>query len=452
MTRPEPTPLQVAFVDDDADLRLANVQALEIAGLAATPFASGHELLEWLTPDFGGIVVSDVRMPGMDGIELFRRIRAVDADIPVVLISGHADIPMAVEAMSEGAYDFLAKPYAVARLVETVRRALEKRTLVLENRRLKALAAGAEEEAALIGETAAMVRLRQTIRDLADVDVDVLVLGETGSGKEVVASLLHRLSRRRREKPFVALNCGALPDTVIESELFGYEPGAFTGAQKKRVGRIEHSSGGTLFLDELESMPLSAQVKLLRVLETREIAPLGSNALRRVDLRVVAATKLDLADAANRRAFRDDLYYRLNVVTLRIPPLRERRRDVPLLFTHFLARAAEKHGRRPPRMDRAVERHLVENDWPGNVRELLHFAERVALGLNEPMMPASAHESGAAMTLPERLGVIEANLIREALEAHRGDVRATLQSLGIPRKTFYDKLARYGIERAAYEP
>lgn len=451
MTRPEP-PALVAFVDDDADLRIANVQALEIAGFSAAPFAAGAELLEWLTPDFAGVVVSDVRMPGMDGIELFRRIRAVDTDIPVVLISGHADIPMAVEAMSEGAYDFLAKPYAVARLVETVRRALEKRALILENRRLRELAAGAEEDGALIGETPAMVRLRQTIRDLADVDVDVLVLGETGSGKEVVASLLHRLSRRRRARPFVALNCGALPDTVIESELFGYEPGAFTGAQKKRVGRIEHSSGGTLFLDELESMPLSAQVKLLRVLETREIAPLGSNDLRRVDLRVVAATKLDLSEAANRRAFRDDLYYRLNVVTLRLPPLRERRRDVPLLFSHFLARAAEKHGRRLPRLDRSVERHLVESDWPGNVRELLHFAERVALGLAEPMGPPAATSSGGAMTLPERLGVIEANLIREALEAHQGDVRATLQTLGIPRKTFYDKLARYGIERAAYEP
>lgn len=446
------TALQVAFVDDDEDLRLANVQALEIAGLDALPFSGAAPLLERLTPDFAGIVVSDVRMPGLDGIALFRRIRAVDADIPVVLISGHADIPMAVEAMSEGAYDFLAKPYPIARLVETVRRALEKRALVLENRRLRALAEGGEAESALVGETPAMVRLRQTIRDLADVDVDVLVLGETGSGKEVVASLLHRLSRRRRARPFVALNCGALPDTVIESELFGYEPGAFTGAQKKRVGRIEHSSGGTLFLDELESMPMAAQVKLLRVLETREIAPLGSNELRRVDLRVVAATKLDLGEPANRRAFRDDLYYRLNVVTLRIPPLRERRRDVPLLFAHFLARAAEKHGRPSPKLDRAVERHLVESDWPGNVRELVHFAERVALGLAEPARPLAAAPGDAPLSLPERLAAIEANLIREALEAHQGDVRATLQTLGIPRKTFYDKLTRYGIERAAYEP
>lgn len=442
--------VDVAFVDDDEDLRDANVQALQLAGLRAAPFSAAAELLDRLTPDFPGVVVTDVRMPGMNGIELFRHIRALDADIPVVLISGHADIAMAVEAMSEGAYDFIAKPYAGARLAETLRRALEKRALVMENRRLRALAAADEGDSALIGETPAMLRLRHMIRDLADVDVDVLVLGETGTGKEVVANLLHRLGHRGT-RPFVALNCGGLPETVIESELFGYEAGAFTGAQKKRIGRIEHSSGGTLFLDELESMAVSAQVKLLRVLETREIAPLGSNELRPVDLRVVAATKIDLADPQARGDFRADLFYRLNVVTLRIPPLRERRRDVPLLFAHFLARAARKYGRDVPKLGRAVERHLVENDWAGNVRELVHFAERVALGLDEATPRASAATGRPGQSLPERLGTIEANLIREALERHGGDVRATIEALGIPRKTFYDKLARYGIERAAYE-
>jgi two-component system C4-dicarboxylate transport response regulator DctD len=442
--------IEIAFVDDDADLRDANAQALRLAGLTPVPLGSAQAALDRIGADYPGVVVTDVRMPGMDGIELFRRLKALDPDIPVILISGHADIAMAVAAMSEGAYDFIAKPYAVDRLVETLRRAIEKRALILENRRLRALAADPEEESALLGETPAIVRLRQTIRDLADVDVDVLVVGETGTGKEVVASLMHRLGRRR-DKPFVALNCGALPDSVIESELFGYEPGAFTGAQKRRVGRIEHSSGGTLFLDELESMPSAAQVKLLRVLEMREIVPLGSNELRRVDLRVVAATKIDLGDPAQRRDFREDLYYRLNVVTLRIPPLRERRRDVPLLFAQFLARAARKYGREPPVLDRSIERHLVENAWAGNVRELVHFAERVALGLSGDIPPAPLQEGDAPTSLPERLNAIEANLIREALEANRGDVRATLDLLRIPRKTFYDKLARHGIDRAAYE-
>jgi two-component system C4-dicarboxylate transport response regulator DctD len=442
--------IEIAFVDDDADLRDANAQALRLAGLTPVPLGSAQAALDRIGTDYPGVVVTDVRMPGMDGIELFRRLKALDPDIPVILISGHADIAMAVAAMSEGAYDFIAKPYAVDRLVETLCRAIEKRALILENRRLRALAADPEEESALIGETPAIVRLRQTIRDLADVDVDVLVVGETGTGKEVVASLMHRLGRRR-DKPFVALNCGALPDSVIESELFGYEPGAFTGAQKKRVGRIEHSSGGTLFLDELESMPSAAQVKLLRVLEMREIVPLGSNELRRVDLRVVAASKINLGDPAQRGDFREDLYYRLNVVTLRIPPLRERRRDVPLLFAQFLARAARKYGREPPVLDHSIERHLVENAWAGNVRELVHFAERVALGLSGDLPPAPLQEGDAPMSLPERLNAIEANLIREALEANQGDVRATLDLLRIPRKTFYDKLARHGIDRAAYE-
>lgn len=451
MTGPDsiPATIEVAFVDDDPDLRDANAQALRLAGFTAVPLGSAQAALARIGGDYAGVVVTDVRMPVMDGIELFRRLRTLDPDIPVIVISGHADIAMAVEAMSEGAYDFIAKPYSTDRLVETLRRAIEKRALVLENRRLRALAAAPDEETALLGEAPAILRLRQTIRDLADVDVDVLVLGETGTGKEVVANLLHRLGRRR-DKPFVALNCGALPDSVIESELFGYEAGAFTGAQKKRIGRIEHSSGGTLFLDELESMPPSAQVKLLRVLEMREIAPLGSNDLRRVDLRVVAATKVDLGDPAQRGDFREDLYYRLNVVTLRIPPLRERRRDVPLLFAQFLARAARKYGREVPVLDRSVERHLVENAWTGNVRELVHFAERVALGVAGDVPAAQIREDLAAASLPERLNAIEANLIREALEASRGDVRATLETLGIPRKTFYDKLARHGIDRAAY--
>jgi two-component system C4-dicarboxylate transport response regulator DctD len=246
----------------------------------------------------------------------------------------------------------------------------------------------------------------------------------------------------------VALNCGALPEAVIESELFGHEPGAFTGAQKKRVGRIEHSSGGTLFLDEIESMAPALQVKLLRVLETREVAPLGTNEVRPLDLRVVAASKVDLGEASAAGRFREDLFYRLNVVTVRIPPLRERKGDIPLLFAHFSDRAAARFRRPAPPLTAAVERQLLAHDWPGNVRELSHFAERFVLGLEaaeEP--PAPEHAEG---TLPERVERYEGQVIRAALEATGGDVRATLQALGIPRKTFYDKLARHGIDRAQY--
>ena len=438
---------RVAFVDDEAELRDANVQTLELAGLDPLPLSSGAEALAQLDAGFEGVVVSDVRMPGMDGLTLFRRLRELDPDLPVILVTGHGDIAMAVSAIQEGAYDFIPKPYAPEALLASVRRALEKRRLVLENRRLREAAQGADTDGLLLGETPAMQRLRRTLRHVADADVDVLVVGETGAGKEVVSAALHRWSRRAA-RPFVALNCGALPEAVIESELFGHEPGAFTGAQKKRVGRIEHSSGGTLFLDEIESMAPALQVKLLRVLETREVAPLGTNEVRPLDLRVVAASKVDLGEAASAGRFREDLFYRLNVVTVCIPPLRERRGDIPLLFAHFLERAAARFRRPAPPLTAAVERHLLSHPWPGNVRELSHFAERFVLGLEAPE-EASLPDTGDG-TLPERVERFEGTLIRAALQANGGDVRATLQALGIPRKTFYDKLTRHGIDRAQY--
>jgi two-component system C4-dicarboxylate transport response regulator DctD len=269
-----------------------------------------------------------------------------------------------------------------------------------------------------------------------------------------VASLLHRWSRRAKGN-FVALNCGALPETVIESELFGHEAGAFTGAQKKRVGRVEHSSGGTLFLDEIESMPAAAQVQMLRVLEMREVMPLGTNEVRPVDLRVVAAAKVDLGDPRQRGEFREDLYYRLNVVTISIPPLRDRRDDIPLLFAHFTERAANRFKRQAPSASPQLYRHLKSHDWPGNVRELSHFAERFVLGLETT--PAEPEQGGmedkeVPLSLPARIDRFEADIIRETLTRNEGNVRRTIETLGIPRKTFYDKLQRHGIERAAFSP
>ncbi|RVN79176.1 sigma-54-dependent Fis family transcriptional regulator [Sinorhizobium meliloti] len=439
----------VFLIDDDRDLRKAMQQTLELAGFTVSSFASATEALAGLSGDFAGIVISDIRMPGMDGLALFRKILALDPDLPMILVTGHGDIPMAVQAIQDGAYDFIAKPFAADRLVQSARRAEEKRRLVMENRSLRRAAEAASEGLPLIGQTPAMERLRQTLKHIADTDVDVLVAGETGSGKEVVATLLHQWSRRRTGN-FVALNCGALPETVIESELFGHEPGAFTGAVKKRIGRIEHASGGTLFLDEIEAMPPATQVKMLRVLEAREITPLGTNLTRPVDIRVVAAAKVDLGNPAARGDFREDLYYRLNVVTLSIPPLRERSDDIPLLFSHFLARASERFGREVPAISAAMRAYLAAHSWPGNVRELSHFAERVALGVEGNLgVPAAAPASSGA-TLPERLERYEADILKQALTAHRGDVKETLQALGIPRKTFYDKLQRHGINRADY--
>lgn len=439
----------VYLVDDDNHLRKAMKQTLELAGFAVTALPSATEALQTLDSSFEGIVVSDIRMPGIDGLAFYRRIAAFDADLPVILVTGHGDIPMAVQALQDGVYDFIPKPFATDRLVQSARRALEKRRLVMENRALKQAAETAGDSLPLIGQTPVMERLRQTIRHIADTDVDVLVAGETGSGKEVVATLLHNWSRRRSGN-FVALNCGALPETVIESELFGHEPGAFTGALKKRVGRIEHASGGTLFLDEIEAMPPATQVKMLRVLEAREIMPLGTNQIRPVDIRVVAAAKIDLGDPAQRGDFRDDLYFRLNVVTLSIPPLRERRDDIPLLFSHFLTRAAERFKREAPMVSSAVQQHLITHNWPGNVRELSHFAERVVLGVEGPLGQPVAAAEQSGFTLPERLEHYEAEILKDVLRAQRGDVKATIEALGIPRKTFYDKLQRHGINRADY--
>ncbi|MDX8534057.1 sigma-54 dependent transcriptional regulator [Mesorhizobium sp. VK25A] len=449
MTKQDPAP--VILIDDDRDLLKATRQTLELAGFAVSAYAVASEALAALDRDFAGVVVSDIRMPEIDGLQLFDCVLHLDPDIPVILVTGHGDIAMAVKAIKDGAYDFITKPFAADRLAQSVARAAEKRRLVMENRALREAAEQAQEGLPLIGQTPAMERLRRTLRQIADTDVDVLVTGETGSGKEVVAGLLHRWSRRAKGN-FVALNCGTLPETVIESELFGHEAGAFTGAQKKRIGRIEHSSGGTLFLDEIESMPPSTQVQMLRVLEAREVTPLGTNEIRPVDLRIVAAAKVDLGDPGQRGAFREDLYYRLNVVTLSIPPLRERRDDVPLLFGYFAERAAARFRRTVPAISTAIQRHLKDHDWPGNVRELAHFAERFVLGLDdvgETPSPA-AMESDGALPLPERLDRYEAEIIRETLGRNDGDVRRTIEALGIPRKTFYDKLQRHGIVRSDF--
>ncbi|GJE03445.1 sigma-54-dependent transcriptional regulator [Methylobacterium isbiliense] len=439
---------RIVFVDDEEDVRLANRQSLELDGFPVEVFPAAEPALKAILAQPPGVVVTDVRLPGLDGLGLFQALQEADPDLPVILITGHGDITMAVRAMRAGAYDFLAKPYPADSLIGSVRRALERRRLVLENRGLQArLDAAVAEDPAFLGVSPEITRLRRFVRDVAQADVDVLVLGETGSGKEVVANALHRWSRRARGN-FVAMNCGALPDSVVESELFGHEAGAFTGALKRRVGKIEHAHGGTLFLDEIESMPLSLQVKLLRVLQERSVEPLGTNEIRPVDMRVVAATKIDLAQAAAQGTFRDDLYFRLNVVTVSIPPLRERREDVALLFEHFLGRAAARFNRAPPPVTPAIREFLSRHDWPGNVRELGHFAERCALGLGPSAPEASAPER--VLTLAEQVDRFERGLIRDELIMAGGDVRLAAEALGTPRKTLYDKLARHGLDPNAY--
>ncbi|MFC3608511.1 sigma-54-dependent transcriptional regulator [Stutzerimonas tarimensis] len=451
MTRPLDHQTQVLLIDDDPHLRRALAQTLDLAGLKVTDLGDARGVAERLTPDWPGVVVSDIRMPGLDGLELLAEIRARDTELPVMLITGHGDVPLAVQAMRAGAYDFLEKPFASDALLDSVRRALEVRRLVVENRSLRLALADRQQLASrLLGQSPGAGRLRDQIAALAATQADVLILGETGAGKEVVARALHDLSSRRNG-PFVAINAGALAESVVESELFGHEPGAFTGAQKRRIGKFEYASGGTLFLDEIESMSLDVQVKLLRLLQERVVERLGGNGLIPLDIRVVAATKEDLRQAADQGRFRADLYYRLNVAPLRIPPLRERSEDILPLFQHFAEAGAARHGL-PPRASTAVERaSLLRHNWPGNVRELQNAAERFALGLELGLdvalgapvagMPASAN----AGSLSEQVEAYERALIAAALDGPRSSVRSVAEALGLPRRTLHDKLRKYGL-------
>ena len=437
-------PTAVALIEDDADFRHALVERLTLEGYDVRAFSGAEPALRAIDADFPGVVITDLRMPGLDGRQLLSRLQALDAALPIIMITGHGDITDAVAAMKDGAYDFVAKPFPFERLQDSLNRALEKRGLVLDNRRLLAMASDSGQELPLAGSSRAITALRATIAQIADARMDVLIEGETGTGKEAVARALHN-GGRRRLAPFVAVNCGALPDGLIESELFGHELGAFAGALRRRVGHVERAHNGSLFLDEVESMPLAVQVKILRVLEEREVHPIGANEPRALDLRVLASSKIDLGEAARGGAFREDLYYRLNVVRLRVPPLRERREDIPLLFAHFLRRAADRHGVDIPSISDSVRRLLVEADWPGNIRELAHFAERVALSLDD-----NTRAPDHGLSLPDRVNRFEGELLRDALQSHRGDISAVLAEMQVPRKTLYDKLQRHGLKPADF--
>jgi two-component system C4-dicarboxylate transport response regulator DctD len=437
---------RVVLIDDEEMVRLSMEQALQLAGIAVEAYDSAEAALPAITRDFSGIVVSDVRLPGRDGLELLADIRRRDPELPVVLVTGHGDIAMAVAAMREGAYHFIEKPFVNDAFVEVVRRALEKRALVTENRRLRSAldrgeARGSAVERCLVGQSPAMRRLRDDVASLASAAADVLVLGETGAGKEQVARALHE-GGARAAKPFVAINCGAIPESMFESEMFGHEAGAFTGAGKRRIGKVEHASGGTLFLDEVESMPLALQVKLLRVLQERRIERLGSNTGVPVDLRVVAATKEDLDALSESGRFRRDLFFRLNVVTLTLPPLRERREDIPLLFEQFVVQAAVKYQRPVIEVPPSLRRSLMLADWPGNVRELKNAAERAVLGFLSPDLAGAAD---AAPGLDALLDRVERLVIEDALKASGQRIAEAARALGLPRKTLSDRMRRLGL-------
>jgi len=436
---------QVLFIDDEEHLRVACSQALELAGFNVESHASANDALERIDSHWAGVVVTDVKMAGMTGLELMATALERDPELPVILITGHGDVPMAVDAMRDGAYDFIEKPFASEILVDAVRRAVDKRKLVLENRALREAISGATRlENMIVGTTPAAAKLRDQITSLAATNADILIRGETGTGKELVARALHQHSPRA-DRHFVPINCAALPETLIESELFGHVRGAFTGANENRVGKFEYATGGTLFLDEIESMPLELQGRLLRVLEDRLVVPLGSNTEVPVDVCVIAATKTDLKENAS-GTFREDLFYRLNVLAIAVPPLRDRKDDILPLMLHFLDQAALRFKRPAPDLSPQDIADLTTHPWPGNVRELKNAAMRFALGQGLGMETADGNPAEAtAGVLADQIGTFEKSVIRACLERHHYRLKPTYEELGVSRKTLYDKIRKYDL-------
>ena len=439
---------QVIVIDNDPHVCKAAGQALSLAGYKVTCCHSGDEATGPLSSGQIDVVVCDVKMPGMDGFALLKYVASLDSDLPVILITGHGDVSMAVEAMRQGAYDFIEKPLSSSRLIDVVGRAMEKRRLILDNRSLRAEVQRQDGlESVILGRSPRIEDLRRTILNVADTDTDVLIIGETGTGKELVARCLHEQSRRQGKR-FVAINCGAMPESIIENELFGHEPGAYTGADRLHIGKFELADGGTLFLDEIESMPLALQVRLLRVLQERSIDRLGGGDPIPLNLRVIAASKENLLQLSEQGSFRTDLYYRLNVVTIHIPPLRQRLEDIPLLFTHFLLKAAKRLERLPPELSPALREKLMRHTWPGNVRELQNVAERTVLGLPNQCEELEPHqETTNSPSLREQLAAFEKCILEQELLLNKGSISQTCASLDLPRKTLYYKLKKHGLRR-----
>ncbi|MDF0535694.1 sigma-54-dependent Fis family transcriptional regulator [Shewanella yunxiaonensis] len=441
--------ITVLVLDDEPHIGTVLTQLFELEGISAKSSTQPQDILKLLDRNWMGVVITDVNMPGMDGISVMHQIQQRDADIPVILITGFGDIAMAVSAVKQGAYDFLEKPFNNEHILDVVKRALEKRALTLENRKLKQeLESQSLPGPRILGNSPGIRQMRHIIHQVLDTPADILVHGETGTGKELVARYLHDHSPRGAAN-FVAINCGAIPETIIESELFGAEAGAFTGAEKTRIGKFEYANGGTLFLDEIESTPMSLQVKLLRVLEDRKVVRLGSNKSIDLDIRIIAATKVDLKALCDKGEFRHDLFYRLNLVTIEIPPLRDRREDISLLFLHFSRVASARYHKELIALDASQVARLSTYEWPGNVRELRNLAERyVLLGADAAFGAMSSGDPlHSGMSLTQRVEFFERLLIEDALNHNKGSIKNTMEQLELPRKTLYDKMRKYGLER-----
>lgn len=445
---------EILVVDDDLYLLAAIKQTLTLNGYAVRTFGNPIEALASIEGHTFAAVLADIRMPEMSGMTLLERILEKDADLPVILITGHGDISLAVEAVKKGAYNFLQKPVDEDIILASLSRAIERRQLVLENRRLEQQLIASRESRSrfygLVGSHPAMLGLYSLIEAIAGESDPVLIVGETGTGKELVARAIHDAGRRGKA-PYVAVNMGAIPSEMIESELFGHEKGAFTGAIQRKVGTFEYAGEGTLFLDEICSMPAQLQSKLLRVLEERSFTRLGSNAVIPLKARIIAATNRDLESEIVKGTFRQDLYFRLNVLPVHLPPLRERKEDIPLLVDYFWNEYCGGQDNEARPCSPELIRQLAVQDWPGNIRELRNFVRRYCvLGERDssPARTASPIAEPETATLPwkEYMDQQERLYVEQILRKVGGQVSAAHQLMGISRKSLYDKVNKYGIE------
>ncbi|MHB8535802.1 MAG: sigma-54-dependent transcriptional regulator [Sulfuricaulis sp.] len=457
----------ILVIDDQEPHRDLIRDVLTASGYAVETAASGEEALERMQRGDISLMLTDQLMRGMSGIDLMRRVRAQKPELPVVIVTAHGTVDTAVNAMKAGATDYIQKPFTPEELLIVVRRVLERLDLVEEVQTLRRRIAEPYRFDRIVSQSPKMTEVFEVIRHLVDLDTTVLITGETGTGKELVAHAIHYNSNRRNQR-FVRINCGALPETLLESELFGHERGAFSGATHARSGKFEYASGGTLLLDEIGDISPAMQLKLLRVLQEKEIQRVGGNETIRVDVRIMATTNRDLETAIAAKAFRSDLYYRLNVVRIQLPPLRERMEDVPLLAEHFLRVFGEKTGRALQGIDRGAMNALTEYPWPGNVRELANVIERAAvmaggdriMAVDLPVGTTPAHPNAAAdrldLDLPFKEGrqqVIaeyEKAYLVNCLRRYKGNIGQCAQHCGVDAKTFYRKMQEYDLDKHVF--
>lgn len=448
----------ILIAEDEPSQRELLEGFLKKEGFAVETASNGREAIEKIEADFFDLALLDYKMPELDGLQTLREIRIRFPELPVVMMTAYGTVETAVASLKEGAIDYLTKPIDLDELLLILRSVLERSNLIRENRELKARLQQRYGFPNIISNSPKMEEVMGLVARVAPSQATVLIRGESGTGKELIANAIHHASARA-DKPFLKVNCAAIPETLLESELFGHEKGAFTGALQKRIGRFEEADGGTLFLDEIGELPPTTQVKLLRILQEKEFQRLGSNVTLRVDVRIIAATHRNLEEAMKNGSFREDLYYRLNVISLHLPPLRERKEDLPLLIDHFLKKYSELNQKKVLDLSKEARTLLLRYSYPGNVRELENLIERAVVlcrgtvitredlpfHLQEGASEAQGRPSKQMKTLPEILEEVERDLILKALHQHQGIQTRAADSLGISERVLRYKMKRYGI-------